>query len=215
MPSGASPSPPRLSGGAPTLGGMENVLRPLIVIGGSVVLTVVVGWLADLLLRRADQRHHETPLWGPLRRGRVPLHLTLCTALRRGSYDEADLTRRHSTAVGQFLTLVLIGSAAWLVIRHSAAVVESSYARYAAADRDPARVRRVRTQVTLIQRVVAAIVGTVAVGAMLLTFPAMKVAGTSLLASAGIIGIVAGVAAQPPSATSSPGCRSPSATWCA
>ncbi|WP_447036835.1 mechanosensitive ion channel family protein [Streptomyces sp. DSM 118878] len=175
---------------------MENVLRPLIVIGGSVVLTVIVGWLADVLLRRADEQHHDTPLWGLLRRCRIPLHLTLCTALLRSSYDQADLTDENSSTVGQILNLVLIGSAAWLVTRISAAVVESSYARYAAAHRDPARVRRVRTQVTLIQRVVSAIVGTVAVGAMLLTFPAMKAAGTSLLASAGIIGIVAGVAAQ-------------------
>ena len=43
---------------------------------------------------------------------------------------------------------------------------------------------------------VTAIVGVVAVAAMLLTFPAMRAAGASLLASAGILGIVAGVAAQ-------------------
>jgi hypothetical protein len=54
----------------------------------------------------------------------------------------------------------------------------------------------VRTQVTLIQRVVIAIVGVVAVAAMLLTFPAFRTAGASLLASAGVLGIVAGVAAQ-------------------
>lgn len=175
---------------------MENVLRPLIVIGGSVVLTVIVGWLVDVLLRRADERHHETPLWGLLRRGRVPLQVVLCTALLRGSYGQAKLAKDHSALIGRTLTLVLIGSTAWLVVRIAAAIVESSYARYAAMHRDPARVRRVRTQVTLIQRVVTAIVGVVAVAAMLLTFPAMQAAGASLLASAGILGIVAGVAAQ-------------------
>ncbi|MFI7317413.1 mechanosensitive ion channel family protein [Streptomyces venezuelae] len=175
---------------------MENVLRPLIVVGGSVVLTVVVGYLVDILLRRADERHHETPLWGLLRRCRVPLQLVLCTAILRGSYEQTKIAKDHSAAISRTLTLVLIGSAAWLVVRIAAAIVESSYARYAAMHRDPARVRRVRTQVTLIQRVVTAIVGVVAVAAMLLTFPAMQAAGASLLASAGILGIVAGVAAQ-------------------
>ncbi len=175
---------------------MENVLRPLIVIGGSLVLTLLVVWTADLLLRRADQRHHEVPLWGLLRRCRLPLQFALCAALLRASYDQAELTDDHSAGAGQILTLVLIGSAAWLMVRIAAAVVESSYSRYAHAHRDPARVRRVRTQVTLIQRVVSAIVGVVAVAAMLLTFPAMRAAGASLLASAGILGIVAGVAAQ-------------------
>ena len=179
-----------------TLGGMENVLRPLIVVGGSVVITLAVVWLADVLLRRADDRHPDNPLWGLLRRCRLPLQLALCAALLRGSFEQAKIGVDHSAGIAQTLTLVLIGSVAWLLVRIATAIVESTYARYAGAHRDPARVRRVRTQVTLIQRVVTAIVGVVAVGAMLLTFPAMQAAGTSLLASAGLLGIVAGVAAQ-------------------
>jgi small-conductance mechanosensitive channel len=177
---------------------MENVLRPLLVLGGSVVFTLVVGWATDLLLRKADERHHETPLWGLLRRARVPYQLVLCSALLRGSYDQTKLLQEHRVGVGRSLTLVLIGSAAWLTIRIAAAVVETSYRSYASsrAQRDPARVRRVRTQVELIMRVVSAIVIVVAAASMLLTFPQMRAAGASLLASAGILGIVAGVAAQ-------------------
>ncbi|WP_405568840.1 mechanosensitive ion channel family protein [Streptomyces sp. NBC_01167] len=177
---------------------MENVLRPLIVIGGSVVLTLFVGWLVDLLLRREDTRHTETPLWGLLRRCRLPLQVVLCTAILRATYRQAQIEsiREHHRGIGQVLTLVLIGASAWLVVRIATAIVESTYTRYAAATRDPARVRRVRTQVTLIQRVVIAVVGVVAFAAMLLTFPAMRAVGTSMLASAGVLGIVAGVAAQ-------------------
>ncbi|WP_328559947.1 mechanosensitive ion channel family protein [Streptomyces coelicoflavus] len=177
---------------------METILRPLIVVGGSVLLTLVIGWATDLLLRKADGRHPETPLWGLLRRARVPYQIVICAGLLRGSYVEAEVFPEHQTGVGRTLTLALIGSAAWLVVRIAAAVVETSYSRYAHAhaERDPARVRRVRTQVSLIMRVVTAVVGVVAVSSMLLTFPAMRAAGASLLASAGIIGIVAGVAAQ-------------------
>ena len=175
---------------------MENLLRPLIVVGGSVVLTVVIAWATDRLLCQADRRHPETPLWGLLRRGRVPFQLVLCAAFLRGSYDAARVLDGHEVGIGRTLTLVLIGAAAWLVVRIAAAVVETSYSRYARTHRDPARVRRVRTQVTLIMRVVSAVVGVVAAAAMLLTFPAMRAAGASLLASAGILGIVAGVAAQ-------------------
>ncbi|MGW3664231.1 mechanosensitive ion channel family protein [Streptomyces sp. NPDC005141] len=175
---------------------MENVLRPLIVVGGSVVLTLLIGWSVDRLLRRVDDRHSETSLWGLLRRGRVPFQLLLFAALLRGSYDQAKLLVEHRIGIGRTLTLILIGAAAWLVVSIATAIVETSYTRYANAHRDPARVRRVRTQVTLIQRVVSAVVGVVAIAAMLLTFPAMRAAGASLLASAGVLGIVAGVAAQ-------------------
>lgn len=175
---------------------MENVLRPLIVIGGSVVLTLLIGWATDLLMRKADARHNETPLWGLLRRARIPYQLVICAALLRGSYDSAKVLEDHRVGIGRVLTLILIGAAAWLAVRIAAAVVETTYTRYSRAQRDAARVRRVRTQVTLITRVVTAVVAVVAVAAMLLTFPAMRAAGASLLASAGILGIVAGVAAQ-------------------
>ncbi|WP_320776229.1 mechanosensitive ion channel family protein [Streptomyces sp. CRN 30] len=177
---------------------METILRPLIVVGGSVALTLLIGWATDLLLRKADERHPETPLWGLLRRARIPYQLVLCAALLRGSYVEARVFPAHRALIGHILSLVLIGSVAWLVVRIAAAIVETSYSSYAhaRARRDPARVRRVRTQVSLIMRVVTAVVGVVAVASMLLTFKEMRTAGASLLASAGVLGIVAGIAAQ-------------------
>ncbi|MFJ8001715.1 mechanosensitive ion channel family protein [Streptomyces sp. NPDC096310] len=177
---------------------MENALRPLIVLGGTVLLTLALGWVVDLVLRRADQRHPETPLWGLLRRCGVPLQVLVMASLLRGTYRETgwSLISHYQAEIGRVLSLVVIGSGAWLVVRVVSVVVESSYARYATSTRDPARVRRVRTQVTLMMRIVIAVVVVVAVAAMLLTFPDLRSIGTSMLASAGIIGIVAGVAAQ-------------------
>ncbi|OKK19189.1 mechanosensitive ion channel protein [Streptomyces sp. CB00455] len=175
---------------------MDHVLRPVTVIGGSLAVTLLAGWLLDLLLRRIDARHPETPLWGLLRRCRLPFRLALCTVLLRSSYREAGILPRHPVGVGRALTLVLIASAAWLLVGIATAVVDAAYARYAAGAPDRARVRRVRTQVTLIQRVVTAVVVAVAIASMLLTFPAMRAVGASLLASAGVLGIVAGIAAQ-------------------
>ncbi|MGW0392396.1 mechanosensitive ion channel family protein [Streptomyces sp. NPDC003042] len=175
---------------------MENVLRPVVVVGAVLVLTLLAGWLLDLLLRQADARHTETPLWGLLRRCGLPFRLVLGTALLQSSYRPARILPDHTVGVGRALTLVLIASAAWLLVAVATAIVDTTYARYAAGSPDDARVRRVRTQVTLIQRVVTAVVVVVAVAAMLLTFPAMRTVGTSMLASAGILGIVAGIAAQ-------------------
>ncbi|MFD9410293.1 mechanosensitive ion channel family protein [Streptomyces sp. NPDC059989] len=175
---------------------METVLRPVTVIGGSLVVTLIAGWLLDLLLRRADARHTETPLWGLLRRCRLPFQVVLCTSLLRTFHRQAGILPDHSFGVGRALTLVLIASAAWLAVRIATAVVDSTYARYAAGTQDEARVRRVRTQVTLIQRVVTAVVVVVAAASMLLTFPPMRTVGASMLASAGVLGIVAGIAAQ-------------------
>jgi small-conductance mechanosensitive channel len=175
---------------------MENALRPVLVVGAAVLLTVVVGWVVDKSLKAADARHPETPLWGLLRRCRVPLQVVLCTAMLRGGYREAQMWTAQAGTVGQALGLVLIGASAWLIVRTAAAVIDSSYARYAATSRNVPKVRRLRTQLTLIERTFTAVVGVIAVASMLFTFPEMRTVGASMLASAGIIGIVAGVAAQ-------------------
>ncbi|MFB7861085.1 MULTISPECIES: mechanosensitive ion channel family protein [unclassified Streptomyces] len=177
---------------------MENLLRLVIVLGGSAAVALAAVRAADLVARKADARHPETPLWGLLRRCRTPLYVVLFTALLGWTFRAtrwAPLEERAGT-VAHLLVLCLIGGGAWLAIRVASAVVESSYTRYAGRSRDAARVRRVRTQVTLIMRVVTVAVGVLAAAVALVTFPAFRAVGTSLLASAGIIGIVAGVAAQ-------------------
>ncbi|MFG3343711.1 mechanosensitive ion channel family protein [Streptomyces sp. NPDC048018] len=177
---------------------MENLLRLVIVLGGSAAVSLAAVRAADLLARKADARHPETPLWGLLRRCRTPLYVVLFTTLLGWTFRATRWAplEEHAAAVSHLLVLCLIGGGAWLAIRVAAAVVESSYTRYAGRSRDVARVRRVHTQVTLIMRVVSVAVGVIAAAVALVTFPAFRAVGTSLLASAGIIGIVAGVAAQ-------------------
>ena len=58
------------------------------------------------------------------------------------------------------------------------------------------RARRLHTQVRLLRRVITSIIVVLAIAAILFTFDAVRALGAGLLASAGVIGIVAGVAAQ-------------------
>ncbi|WP_017611398.1 mechanosensitive ion channel family protein [Nocardiopsis xinjiangensis] len=58
------------------------------------------------------------------------------------------------------------------------------------------RARRLQTQVRLLRRVTTSIIVTLAVAAILFTFDEIQALGAGLLASAGVVGIVAGVAAQ-------------------
>ncbi|MFE3527037.1 mechanosensitive ion channel family protein [Streptomyces sp. NPDC059161] len=175
---------------------MEFTLRPLLVAAGVIGATLAVGWAADLVLRRIASRHPAAPLWQRLRRCRVPLQVASCTGLLLSSYRTAGVGQDHHVGIDRALTLLLIASVGWLSLRIAGAVVDSGYARYASASHDPARVRRVRTQVALIQRVVTAVVMAVTGAVMLMQFQAVQTLGTSVLASAGVIAAVAGIAAQ-------------------
>ena len=57
--------------------------------------------------------------------------------------------------------------------------------------------RRIRTQISVLQRIVSIVVIVLAIGFMLMTFPPIRQLGTSLLASAGLAGLVVGVAMRP------------------
>ncbi|MEU3397300.1 mechanosensitive ion channel family protein [Streptomyces filamentosus] len=177
---------------------MENSLRLLIALCGSAPVAYAVVRVADLVVRRVGERRPGTPLWGLLRRCRTPLFVLSFTVLLGWAVRFTDWApaRDHAELVDRVRALCLIGSGAWLTVRVVSAVVESSYARYAGRSQDRARVRRVRTQVTLLTRVVSVVIGVIACAVALVTFPSFRALGTSLLASAGIIGIVAGVAAQ-------------------
>ncbi|MFF3699219.1 mechanosensitive ion channel family protein [Streptomyces sp. NPDC002221] len=175
---------------------MELAMRPLLVAAGVIGGTFAVGWAADAAVRRVAARHPERPLWQRLRRCRVPLQVTSCAGLLRSSYRTAGVGHGHHVGIDRALALLLIASVGWLSLRIAAAVVDSGYARYASVSHDPARLRRVRTQIALIQRVVTAIVAAVTGAVMLMQFKAVQTLGTSVLASAGVIAAVAGIAAQ-------------------
>lgn len=57
--------------------------------------------------------------------------------------------------------------------------------------------RQLGTRVTILTRVGISVVSIVAFGSILMTFPAIRLLGTTLLASAGVAGLVIGIAARP------------------
>ncbi|SOB88779.1 mechanosensitive ion channel family protein [Streptomyces sp. 1331.2] len=106
-----------------------------------------------------------------------------------GAAPAAEDTLRH------VLLLATICSGAWLAARAVRLLVDGAV-HLAVRRRDPAQAGRARTQAGLLGRICQAAIALIAVGAMLMTFPAVRGVGTSLLASAGLVGVVAGVAAQ-------------------
>jgi small-conductance mechanosensitive channel len=93
--------------------------------------------------------------------------------------------------------LAFIATIAWVVIALLRVGSEVAAARYQTAGADDLLVRKLRTRVDVVGKVVGVLVVILAIGAMLMTLPGVRALGTSILASAGIVGIVAGLAAQP------------------
>ncbi len=96
----------------------------------------------------------------------------------------------------QLLALLTISCLAWLGLRMTDAVESWILHKYDISVRDNLKARAVQTQVRIIKRVVAVILMVLALASGLMTFEKVRQLGTGILASAGIAGIILGVAAQ-------------------
>ena len=130
------------------------------------------------------------------RRARRPVRVTLVLAAVLAALRGTDTADGWVRPVEQALLIGLIAAVAWLVGALAFVVEDAALQRYPLDVPDNRRARKVRTQVTLVRRVTVAVLAAVAVGAVLTTFPAARTLGASLLASAGIAGVIAGLAAQ-------------------
>ncbi|MFP4054420.1 MAG: mechanosensitive ion channel family protein [Phycisphaerae bacterium] len=101
-----------------------------------------------------------------------------------------------TVVVRRTVAIAFIAAFYWLVVRTTRVFREAVQQKYDLDVDDYVRARRMHTQISLLNRVVLAVLGFVALGGMLMVFPRIRQVGASLLASAGIIGIVLGIAAQ-------------------
>lgn len=95
------------------------------------------------------------------------------------------------------MTLGLTGAVLWLIVQAGFVGTEMWLDDLAElGDPDDPDYRRLRTQVLLLRRVAAAVAVVIGIGVVLFSFDSVRAVGAGLLASAGVAGIIAGVAAR-------------------
>lgn len=99
--------------------------------------------------------------------------------------------------VRQLMTVALVIVLTWLLIRAVHATGEAVMLGRPIEHSDNLAARRLQTQTKVLTRSISSVIGLIGVAMALMTFPNVRHIGTSLLASAGLAGIVAGLAARP------------------
>jgi len=95
--------------------------------------------------------------------------------------------------VGRFVVPALMGWVAWSLVKAFAAVLEERAGR----NEDEVATRSRRTRITVLARSASFLIVTVTVALVLFGIPGVRNIGVTLLASAGMVTLVLGVAAQP------------------
>jgi small-conductance mechanosensitive channel len=158
----------------------------------SATLYTLVARLLQRWAARTDSSVDNTMLAhlnGPLRLLVPVLSLVLVASLV--NLPKAIIGPTHHAMV-----LAAIGLVAWLLIRVLRVVQDVLAARLDIASPEKLQERGVYTQVKVFRNIASFIVALLAVAFMLMTFDKVREFGVSLLASAGLAGVVIGFAAQ-------------------
>src|SRR5690606_32785926 len=160
-----------------------------IVVGGAIYLVAV--WAIRRTLGRKP---------GPralLERARAPVRLIVPLVLILSVAGTMPADSGFAAALRHWLVILLILLIGWLGLRLADGFQRAVEVRWPVDVVDNLQARAIRTQSLVLMRTVKTVVILLALGAVLTTFPSIRQLGASVLASAGLAGLVVGFAARP------------------
>lgn len=170
-----------------------DVLWQVAIILAAAVIAVVAFSAACTLAMRMQNDRQAIVLRQTRNPGRVLsplLAVLLVLPVLQLPADIEDILRR-------VLGLTIIASFGWLAISIVGAVEQIVMARYPLEMENNLEARTMRTRMRVLSNVSVGILSVLTIAILLTSFPSVRQLGVSLLASAGIIALVAGMAARP------------------
>jgi len=173
------------------------VLQPVFWLYGTALLVGIVGHCVVFRIVRHFAKHTELGLDNAIvKHCYTPLQWIVILLVVRVVGKLPSVEPYVPEAAKHALALILIGLVAWLLIRATNVFEDYVAARFDVGVKDNLRARKIHTQFRVLRRIAIIVVGILAFGTMLMTFDRVRQLGTTILASAGVVGIVVGMAAQ-------------------
>jgi len=178
--------PPGLAGSAELLVGLA-----VAAVAGFVVAVVVV-WI----LRRVAHTSHRTWDDRVTQRTGPPIRFLGPVVALLLFFPLVERPGPAFTLVRHALSLALIGGVGWLLLRATGGFRDAILEHWDIGVADNLKAREVYTQVEVVGRILSVLILFITFASMVMTFDRVRQIGVSLLASAGIAGIILGFAAQ-------------------
>jgi small-conductance mechanosensitive channel len=158
----------------------------------ALVIHFVVFFVAERILRR-DGKSTESLLTKRAKKSTRLIFPLLALVL---AIPLAPLPQALKSILQHALGLGVIALVGWAIVILTELAGNIVFARYSLDSPDNLSARRIRTQTQVLQRITALTVSIVTAAIMLMTFPEIRHVGVSLLASAGLAGLIVGMAAR-------------------
>ncbi|MFN3930302.1 MAG: mechanosensitive ion channel family protein [Brevundimonas sp.] len=170
------------------------------VVTAIVAAFVFVGWAANQIvfaLLQLAVRKRDVFWRGVVGRARLKVRVAVMILALAVAVTVSPLDPGPSEFIRQTLVFLFILTLGWMLIGASDMWAVVYLRRFNMAADDNLIARKHVTQARILQRVSGLLIGVVTLGLALLTISEVRQWGMSLLASAGVVGIIAGFALQP------------------
>ena len=164
--------------------------------GGALVIGLAVHYLFFKVMAALVKRAETAFGHSLIKHCRGPSRIIVPLLFIHFSLPISEISEPLLSFVKQTLAIFLILSVAWLVIKIFSIVEDLVLAEFSMDVADNLRARQIHTQIKILKRMFVVIVAILALAIILMTFEKVRYLGTSILASAGIAGIIIGLAAQ-------------------
>jgi small-conductance mechanosensitive channel len=166
-----------------------------ILVGAAIVALLLHG--AALFLARRVVGERESYLRTMLTATKEPTRLALLLIALAVALPAAPLSSATAGVLARILGLATICLMGWIAVTALHIAADLYLMRFRLDVEDNLLARKHFTQVRVLERVIDVIIVLITIGFALMTFDAVRQFGVTLFASAGVAGIVAGLAARP------------------
>jgi small-conductance mechanosensitive channel len=170
---------------------MAAIVIVLALAAGIAVHRIVFAILARLAKRR------ELLFGAMVRRARRPAAFILPLLAVLAVFPNVELPADWVTRVEHATGIATIAATAWAIVALILLGADYAKGHQTVVDEDNLRFRQIETRVDSLSRVAVTIVVIVATATCLMTFPAVRAIGATMLASAGLAGLAVGLATRP------------------
>jgi len=162
-----------------------------------ILVLILSFWIAFYLIKRIGKNPRNILPVDFAEKLRVPLFTFLASLIAKiAVISDIFIFEATKEIVGHISTITIILSFAWFLILFFKIFKKRMLRKYDIKSDDNLKARKVYTQYTILENIIIFIIVTLALGIALMSFESIRSVGISLLTSAGIAGIIIGLAAQ-------------------
>lgn len=174
----------------------SNIYTKLLTLLVTAMASFILAMLVFLLVRIVVQRTVKGTAGMVSENFRLAFYFLFVVSSLNLVYPLLEFTHKSAWIVSKILYIAFVAAFSYVLIRITFFVKALIYLRASLNNTDALSRRKIRTQVEFLQKLAVVFIVLIAVSVVLMSFKEVRELGTSILASAGIAGLVVGLAAQ-------------------